>query len=150
MKRKKLFGIYIFAAVILGLLLLIQLFPYGRDHMNPPVVSEPKWDSPQTRQLAARACFDCHSNETVWPWYTNIAPASWLVQYDVDEGREKFNFSDWLGYPLKEADEFAEVIQEGEMPPAQYLLIHSEARLTDAEKAQLIAGLNATLGGGSD
>jgi hypothetical protein len=150
MKRKFLVSVYILAAVILGLLLLIQLVPYGRDHTNPPVVSEPNWDDPQTRQLASRACFDCHSNETIWPWYSNIAPFSWLVQYDVDGGRERFNFSNWQENPVEEADEFAEVIQEGEMPPAQYLLIHSEARLTDAEKAQLIAGLITTLGGGSD
>lgn len=150
MKRKFLVSVYILAAVILGLLLLIQLVPYGRDHTNPPVVSEPNWDDPQTRQLASRACFDCHSNETIWPWYSNIAPFSWLVQYDVDGGRERFNFSNWQENPVEEADEFAEVIQEGEMPPLQYLLIHPDARLTDAEKAQLIAGLNATLGGGSD
>jgi hypothetical protein len=74
---------------------LIQLVPYGRDHTNPPVVAEPAWDSPQTRALAVRACFDCHSNETVWPWYSNVAPASWLVQRDVDDGRRRLNWSEW-------------------------------------------------------
>jgi hypothetical protein len=54
----------------------IQLVPYGRDHTNPPVTAEPRWDSPQTRTLAVSACFDCHSNETAWPWYTNVAPFS--------------------------------------------------------------------------
>lgn len=72
---------------LLGLLLAIQLVPYGRDHSNPPGRTEPSWDSPATRELARRACFDCHSNETEWPAYASIAPASWLAQYDVDEGR---------------------------------------------------------------
>ena len=76
-------------------LLAIQLAPYGRDHTNPPARREPAWDSPQTRSLAARACFDCHSNETVWPWYSNVAPFSWLVQRDVDKGRKDLNFSEW-------------------------------------------------------
>jgi hypothetical protein len=65
------------------LVALIQAVPYGRAHSNPPVVSEPAWDSPRARELAVRACFDCHSNETVWPWYSNIAPVSWLIQSDV-------------------------------------------------------------------
>ena len=64
-----------FVIVIVGFL-AIQLVPYGRTHTNPPVTAEPAWDSPQTRALAVRACFDCHSNETVWPWYTSIAPIS--------------------------------------------------------------------------
>ncbi len=74
-------------------LLLIQLIPV--DKSNPPVVSEPTWDSPQTRALAKDACFDCHSNETVWPWYAKIAPSSWLLAQDVDEGRSALNFSEW-------------------------------------------------------
>ena len=71
--------ILIIIVVAVGGFLLIQLVPFGRDHTNPPVVQEPNWDSPATRELAQRACFDCHSNETVWPWYSNIAPVSWLV-----------------------------------------------------------------------
>ena len=61
---------------VIALLLLIQLVPYGRNHANPPVRQEPAWDSPQTRELAVRACYDCHSNQTAWPWYTNVAPIS--------------------------------------------------------------------------
>jgi hypothetical protein len=71
------------------LLVGIQVIPYGRSHTNPPVTGEPAWDSPKTRELAVRACYDCHSNQTVWPWYSHIAPISWLVQQDVDEGRRK-------------------------------------------------------------
>lgn len=123
----------------------IQLVPYGRDHSNPPVTSEPQWDSTATRELAKRACFDCHSNETVWPWYSHVAPVSWLLQRDVDEGRSKLNFSEW-NKPQKEADEAAKEVREGEMPPWFYLPTHPEARLTDAEKQALIAGLEATIG----
>ena len=130
--------------VIVGGLLLIQLVPYGRDHDNPPVVAEPAWDSPQTRELAVRACYDCHSNETEWPWYSNVAPVSWLVQRDVDEGREELDFSEWN--LSQEGDESAETVREGSMPPSQYLLTHPEARLTDAELAALEAGLVGTFG----
>ena len=134
------------AAVLLVAALAIQLVPYGRSHTNPPILQEPAWDSPQTLALAQRACFDCHSNETVWPWYSSIAPISWLAQRDVDEGREKLNFSEW-GRGEQEADEIAEVIREGEMPLPIYLLQHPEARLSAAEKQALIDGLVASVGG---
>ena len=134
--------------VIIGGFVLIQLVPYGRNHTNPSVVQEPSWDSPETRALAERACFDCHSNETVWPWYANVAPVSWLTQRDVDEGRHHLNFSDWQSGRREshEMDEITEVIQRGDMPPAIFLPMHPEARLTDAEKQQLINGLLASTG----
>jgi len=133
----------LFLVGVLGLL-LIQLVPYGRDHANPAVVSEPAWDSPATRATAVIACFDCHSNQTVWPWYSNIAPASWLIQRDVDEGREHLNFSTWKP---GDGDEASEMVASGKMPPFQYMLAHPEARLSDADKAAFIKGLIATLGG---
>ena len=138
MKKK----ITVIVIVLLGVLLLIQLIPYGRDHTNPPIVQEPNWDSPQTRELAQRACFDCHSNETVWPWYSNVAPVSWLVQRDVDEGRRHLNFSDWSG--VRDAREIEYVISQGEMPPFQYLIIHNEAKLSQLEKESFLSGLRAT------
>lgn len=124
-------------------LALIQLIPVGRNHTNPPIVQEPNWNSPRTRELAARACFDCHSNETVWPWYSNIAPVSWLVYHDVLEGREHLNFSDWSNQRGAGADpgEAAQAISGGQMPPSYYLLIHPDARLSEAEKQELIQGL---------
>ncbi len=134
-------------AIGAGAFLAIQLVPYGRNHTNPPVLSEPTWDSPQTRDLAQRACFDCHSNETVWPWYSNVAPISWLVQHDVEEGRQKLNFSTWAQGGGEEAHEMTEVIAEGEMPMPIFLLTHPEARLTAAEKQALMNGLQATAGG---
>ncbi|MEK7728821.1 MAG: heme-binding domain-containing protein, partial [candidate division KSB1 bacterium] len=84
-----------------------------------------------------------HSNETKWPWYSNIAPISWLVQYDTMKGRSEMNFSEW-GTKSDEADEAAEAVSEGEMPPATYLVAHPEARLNSGERAALIDGLNAT------
>ena len=130
---------------VLGTVLAIQLVPYGRDHGNPPVTAEPTWDSPVTRALAKQACFDCHSNETQWPAYARIAPASWLVQHDVDEGRMVLNFSEWTR-PQEEAQEASEAVLEGDMPPAAYLLAHSDARLSAADRDQLARGLAKTLG----
>jgi mono/diheme cytochrome c family protein len=133
------------AAVVLGLL-LIQLVPYGHDHKNPPVTSEPNWDTPQTRVLAQRACYDCHSNETVWPWYSNIAPVSWLVQHDIEEGRRQLNFSTWSnGGKGREPGEAIEVVNGGWMPPSTYLITNPQARLSDAEKQALAQGLRATM-----
>jgi mono/diheme cytochrome c family protein len=90
-------------AGFVGVLLIIQFVPYGRDHTDPPVIAEPAWDSPQTRAPFFRACADCHSNETTWPWYSTIALASWLITRDVMEGRAKFNVSNW-GRPDNEGD----------------------------------------------
>ena len=133
------------AILLIGGFVAIQLVPYGRNHTNPPIQSEPNWDSPETRALAERACFDCHSNETEWPWYSNIAPVSWLTQHDVEEGREKLNFSDWTR-SNEDGDEMAEAVAEGEMPLPIFLVTHPEARLTDAETERLVQGLLATGG----
>lgn len=125
--------------------ILIQLVPYGHSHENPPVVAEPQWDSPGTRALFERACFDCHSNQTVWPWYSNVAPVSWLVQNDVDGGREHLNFSEWTRPPRHAKDVAAEVLH-GDMPPGIYLPLHANAKLSDAEVKALVAGAEKALG----
>lgn len=131
--------------VVLGTLLAIQLVPYGRDHANPPVTGEPAWDAPETRTLARQACFDCHSNETEWPAYASIAPVSWLVQHDVDEGRAVLNFSEW-SRPQEEAKDASEEVLEGEMPPPAYTLVHAHARLNAADRDRLAQGLARSLG----
>jgi hypothetical protein len=134
-------------AVLAGLFLAIQFVPYGRDHSNPPVIGEPTWNSPETKALAVRACFDCHSNETVWPWYSNIAPVSWLNQHDVDEARQKLNFSEWSQNNNRYRwNEIEEVIQSGQMPLPMYVMMHPTAKLTSAEKNQLIEGLLISTG----
>lgn len=128
------------AAIAFAGLIVIQVVPYGRRHSNPPVVAEPSWD-PDTRALAERACFDCHSNQTRWPWYSDLAPVSWFVQHHVEEGREELNFSEWTRGGA--TDELAEVVREGEMPPRSYTLMHPSARLSAAEQAKLAHGLDA-------
>ena len=130
---------------LLGLLLAIQLVPYGRNHTNPVGGRRIAWDSPRTEQLMAEACMDCHSNLTTWPWYSNVAPISWLVQRDVDEGRRELN----LSTGEVELEEMIETIREGSMPPWQYKPTHPGARLSEQEKVDLIRGLEATFGGAS-
>jgi mono/diheme cytochrome c family protein len=145
MQRKrnmlKKFSLVVVALVVLGV--AIQLVPYGRAHANPAVVAEPNWDSPQTKALYDRACADCHSNDTIWPWYSNVAPVSWLVQRDVDEGRRRMNTSLW-GTQRIETHEVSEVILEGEMPMGIYTIMHPEAKLTSSERQALAQGLLAT------
>ena len=127
--------------------LLIQLVPIN--HTNPPVVTAVKWDSPQTQALFRRACADCHSNETVWPWYSYVAPVSWLVAHDVEEGRGRLNVSDLSALDANRlshtVEEVAKVIQRGEMPKSIYLPTHPEARLSAEETAALASGLQKTL-----
>lgn len=131
--------------VLVALFVLIQIVPYGRDHTNPPVTQEVKWDSPRTRDLAVGACYDCHSNLTTWPWYSNVAPMSWLIQKDVDEGREILNFTEWDRPQESESDEIVEVVREGEMPPWQYEPLHPAGRLSSSEQEELALGLARTL-----
>ena len=140
MKNKLLF-VLVGGLILFG---LIQLVPFGKTYTNPPVVNEPKWNNSQTRQMAKEHCFQCHSNETEWPWYSNIAPGSWLIAMDVIEGRERFNFSDWQNSP-GELDEIVEVIQSGEMPPIQYWIFHPNSRMDDQQKQELIQALESSI-----
>ncbi|HEX6273865.1 MAG TPA: heme-binding domain-containing protein [Polyangiaceae bacterium] len=129
-----------------ALFVAIQFVPYGRSHSNPPVVKEPDWTRPTTRALAVRACFDCHSNETAWPWYSHVAPVSWLVERHVVEGRRALNFSEW-NHGNDEAEEASEAVLEGEMPLSSYLLAHPTARLAASDRDELARGLDLTIGG---
>ncbi len=129
-------------AMLLILFGAMQLIPYRVD--NPLTVQEPTWDSTQTEELARAACYDCHSNEVNVPWYGKVAPVSWLVKNHVDEGREELNFSE-MDRTYEEAAEAGEKVLEGEMPPRTYLWMHEEARLTEAQRQTLAAGLDATL-----
>lgn len=125
----------------------LQLVPYGRDHANPPDGALVEFDSPATERLAQRACFDCHSNRTKWPWYSNVAPISWRIQRHVDEGREELNltaFDPASKDMAHAAGEAGETVTKGEMPPNDYLLAHPEARLSATEKRALAAGLDRT------
>ncbi len=143
--RRWIKGLLVAMTWMVGLFALLQLIPYGRTHSNPPITQEPAWDSPRTRELAVRACFDCHSNETKWPWYANVAPLSWAVQQDVEAGRSVTNFSEW-----NRTDDLASYsgmsVRGGSMPPVKYGMAHPEAELSEAEKTELARGLDATLG----
>ena len=131
------------AVGVVAVFVVIQFVPYGRDHTNPTGGQPISWDSPRTEELMRGACMDCHSNETEWPWYSNVAPVSWLVQRDVEEGRDRLN----LSTDAPEVQEMIESIDEGEMPPLQYKPTHPGARLSDGEKRELTRGLQATFGG---
>jgi mono/diheme cytochrome c family protein len=123
---------------------LIQLVPYRVD--NPPVKSEPAWDSPRTRQLAKVACFDCHSNETHTYAWEDVAPISWWITNHVKEGRDALNFSEWGTGRGEGADDAIETIRNGSMPPSYYtwLGLHSDAKLSAKERQELIDGLRRT------
>ena len=148
LRRRRLATSALVALALIGV--LIQGIPYGWDRTNPPVTGEPSWDSARTRELTVRACFDCHSNEVVYPWYSQVAPVSWAVALHVEQGRAAVNYSEW-DRPQRDADASAKTVIKGEMPPSYYaLLTHADARLTDAELEQLIRGLEATFGSEDD
>jgi len=132
------------AIAAVALFAVVQAVPYGRNHSNPPVRSEPRWDTPRTRELAVGACFDCHSNLTKWAWYSNIAPISWLLTSDVNGGRDSLNFSDWAA-SRPDVNEVVDSVRSGSMPPWFYKPLHSGARLSAAERDALAAGLANTI-----
>ena len=141
-EKKILLGVLVGVLVAFG---LMQFWPLQLT--NPPLVSEPDWDSQQTRLLVERACFDCHSHETVWPWYTHIVPVGNLLERDVQNGRQALNFSNWQQTccTLTQIDEMAETVNKGEMPLPYYLILHPEAELNRAERGALVNGLIATM-----
>ncbi len=136
---------------ILGIVLPVlfiaaQFVPVNKT--NPPVTKPIAWDSEQTQRLARRACMDCHSNETVWPWYSNIAPVSWVTAGHVRDGRRGLNFSEWMysdSQRVKIAQRVDREVRGGGMPDSSYLPLHPEARLSAEEKQQLLDGLKASI-----
>ena len=130
---------------MIGLLVVIQLVPYGRAHSNPPVLQEPAWDTPGTRERVKASCFDCHSNETRWPGYASVAPVSWLVQYDVDTGRAHLNFSEWQRQQ-RHAVDAAEEVRTGDMPESYYTWMHAAAKLSATDREQLAQSFEKMFG----
>jgi mono/diheme cytochrome c family protein len=126
----------------IAVLALIQLVPYGRAHEDPRPTRQVRFADGNTQRLFDGACADCHSDHTSWPLYSDVAPISWLVQRDVDDGRRVMNLSEW-DRPQPELGEVQETILEGGMPPLQYKLAHGGGRLSAAEKRQLAAGFRA-------
>lgn len=134
------------ATILIGLLILAQFARFvvpGLKLDNPSVKQTVTWNSPETARLWETSCADCHSNETVYPWYSHVAPVGWLVARDVHEGRDHLNISE---NSRVDVGEMIEVIQEGEMPMPIYTIMHPNARLSDVEKQALIDGLRATFG----
>ncbi len=132
--------------VLLVAFILIQFFRI--DKTNPAVNQGMDFltikNTPENIATNIRnSCYDCHSNETKYPWYSNIQPVAWFLKDHIDEGRKELNFSTFATYePKRQAhklDEAAEMIEKGEMPLESYLLGHPEAKLTDAQKSELIA-----------
>lgn len=136
MKKLAKWALPLLAVVVVA----IQLIPVDRS--NPAVETEVPASS-EVRAVLRRACYDCHSNETVWPWYSRVAPASWLVVRDVRLGREAVNYSTWnrvdAKKQLESLQESWEEVSEGEMPPRTYLLLHPEARLSANDRSLLQA-----------
>jgi hypothetical protein len=122
----------------------LQFVPYGA-RRNPATTGEPLWNAHTTRDLAVSACWDCHSNQTAWPWYSGIAPVRWFIHRDVSEARAALNFSEF-DRPQWGPPRVVEVISSGAMPPARYAALHPAARLTAHERDALAVGLAETLG----
>ena len=150
MKRKKIFIITLWA--LAGLLVVIQFVPI--DRTNP--VSDEKSDfitinnmPPTIASQLMNSCYDCHSNQTVWPWYSRVAPVSFIIRNHVSEGRRHLNFSTWDSYSFikqqKKLDGCVEMIQEGEMPLAGYVPFHPKAKLTGDAKEELINWLKSQI-----
>jgi hypothetical protein len=139
-----------FVPIVLVLLVGMQLFRPERT--NPPedadrtlfaAVSVP----PDVARILQTSCLDCHSHRTNWPWYSNVAPASWLVADHVSHGRQEMNFSTWADLSEHRArkllGEMCEEVEEGEMPIPNYLWLHPDARLSEEDKATLCEWANA-------
>lgn len=131
--------------MILAVVVLLQLIPVDR--------SNPEYDegkdflsatqaSTEVTEIVKAACYDCHSHQTVWPWYAYVAPASWVISNHVEEGRDELNFSEWTEYETGKKDhkleECIEALTEGWMPEQSYVRLHKEAKLTDEQRAVLV------------
>jgi hypothetical protein len=124
------------AVGVIVVFVAVQFVPVARS--NPPARSTVV-APPEVASVLRRACFDCHSNETVWPPQAYVAPLSWLVAHDVNEGREELNFSDWGPKQAeKTAKKLASEVGKGDMPPFLYVVAHPGAKLTNDEKALLV------------
>jgi len=136
--------------IVLAVAVLIQLVPVTRSN---PAVEEEVTAPPRVKEILRRSCYDCHSNETVWPWYSRVAPVSWQLAHDVSEARGHLNFSTWdrydAGERLHKLREVWEQVEEGEMPLWMYLLMHPAARLSPADRDAIrdwVASSGARLG----
>jgi hypothetical protein len=127
----------------------IQFVPYGWRHANPPVTLDAPWPDEESEAIARRSCYDCHSNETDWPWYSHVAPMSWLVRSDVESGHDKLNFSTWDTGP-GDPEHAIDRVAGGSMPPDNYTRIHRGTDLSEDEVATLVGALGQMPESGDD
>ena len=132
-------------ASLIGILVFIQFIPVDRS--NPPISADLN-AAPEVKEILKNSCYDCHSNETVWPWYSYVAPVSWLITNDVKDGRRHLNFSEWellsIRDQIKASDEIREEVEEGEMPLPIYTFMHGDADLTE-DQTKVIAEWTKTI-----
>ena len=132
-------------------LVAIQLVQFPRT--NPPVSGELAAPA-EVKAILRRACYDCHSNETTWPWYSAVAPASWVIHRDVSEGRRRMNLSSWADYAedpgtrAQKLDEIRKAVVSGDMAPRYYLALHPRARLSESDRATLLSWVTDELHAG--
>ena len=132
----------------IGLIAIIIVMQFFRiDKTNPPVDATldlvyVEQTSAEVKAILKTSCYDCHTNESIYPWYTNVAPVSWWVKKHINEARDELNFSEWGSYSLRrkdhKLDEVVEMIEEAEMPLPSYLIAHGDAKLSAEQKALLI------------
>jgi hypothetical protein len=139
---------WIITGTALTAFILLQFLPVwwvepSTNLSNPPILADIHWDSPETAAMMERACYMCHSNETRLPIYMQVAPLSWIAAQRVNDARAHLNFSEQSASQISVV-RVTTAIENGTMPPAQYLLLHPEAQLDEAEKARLVAGIRAT------
>ncbi|RYY98799.1 MAG: cytochrome C [Chitinophagaceae bacterium] len=130
---------------LLVLLLLLQLFRPEKNRSQEPQsrnISTAYPPTPQVQSILERACYDCHSNNTRYPWYAEVQPVAWWLQHHVNEGKEELNFDEFLGYPprkqIRKMKESAELVEKGAMPLSSYTWIHKDAKLS-REQAEAFA-----------
>ena len=137
--------------ILKGIVIVMAVLFVAAQLVRPPRINPP-FDESETiyatgnvpsdvRAILERSCADCHSHMTRWPWYSNLAPVSWLVAQDVKEAREELNFSKWADYPPERAEhkleEICEMVGDGEMPLRTYVFTHEEAALSGTDRSRL-------------
>jgi len=151
-RRVAVIGVLIAATVGLGVLRYGVFGHVGPGRTNPPVATSESLEAnaqltAEVRGIVDRACRDCHTNQTEWPWYSHVPPAGWLVIDHVNHGRSHLNFSRWATYPPAERQRLLEDVctlaSEGEMPVPSYLWMHEEARLSADDVTALCAWASA-------
>lgn len=127
-----------------GVFVIMQFFQINKT--NPPVRQEQDFITlsqppEKIEQILRTACYDCHSHETSYPWYTNVAPISWWIRHHIDEGREHLDFSVWAEYDAEKQDhkleECVEEVEQGKMPLSSYTIVHRKAELSETERREL-------------